>query len=212
MLLIFHRLLRQPLIEFSPRRIQPWLAKHAVEFHLLPLSRLLLLIIFLLIGIGSHLLWDSFTHDGGWALRQLGWDTTHVKLTSHYELTLANVLQDLSSFCGLLVIVVVLLARIYSKHASPSAGATSNDSVTVLELRRSNVVAVFAVIALLPAAILFARNPMYWLHNERRQLLGFVAVLMEIVAYSIIWRLSSRASKRRCLKTRAIKIKLPLFL
>lgn len=62
----FHNFVKRPASMLLPDSIQRRLAKHLTEFHFGGLRRLLLIVISILLGAASHLLWDSFTHRTGW--------------------------------------------------------------------------------------------------------------------------------------------------
>jgi hypothetical protein len=96
-------LLRNPLTVLLPARAR-WLCLHALE----PFRRSALEWVFapfaVLIGVWSHLLWDSFTHGGTWAVRHfpvlgetitLGW----------YAGQISHILQYASSGVGLAIVV-----------------------------------------------------------------------------------------------------------
>jgi hypothetical protein len=199
LLWLFHRFLKQPVIALFPRRIQACLMAHTEEFHLFPLKRFLVVIILLLTGIGTHLLWDSFTHDGGWAIRELGLDSTTVSF-SNYQLRVVDLLQDVSTLGGALLLIA-LVALGYAKHTSPISDEVP-DTIRILGITRASLIVAGIVIAFLPALVMFARDPIYWLHNERRQFVGFVAVsatdntLLEVFAYSALWHIAMRTRQQ----------------
>src|SRR5437660_4091865 len=64
---LFHWLIKMPVISLAPRPIQPWLIKLSVESDVLPFRRWLAIAASAFVGIATHLCWDSFTHDDGWA-------------------------------------------------------------------------------------------------------------------------------------------------
>ena len=95
-------LLREPLTVLLPARAR-WLAlqalepfrRHAAEWLLAPLA--------ILIGVWSHLLWDSFTHTEGWAVRRLPALSDTITI-GWYTGEIFHLLQYLSSVLGLLII------------------------------------------------------------------------------------------------------------
>jgi Domain of unknown function (DUF4184) len=103
---IFHALIKVPVIALLPEAIQRRLAAHHHGFSFIPARRFALIVVSLVLGIATHLLWDSFTHPTTWLyyhwsfLRQpvhlpiLGW-------VGHYKL-----LQHLSTVFGLTVLLL----------------------------------------------------------------------------------------------------------
>jgi hypothetical protein len=90
-------------------------------------------------GIWTHLLWDSFTHEEGWAVPYLPWLATPVSVLGHHA-ELAHLLQYLSSAAGLAVVVLWwrrCLARQPAVRRMPA------------DLRRAHVLAGVAAAALL---------------------------------------------------------------
>lgn len=65
-LIIFHKLLKYPLIALFPRSHRGKLYRTAERFTFFPAHRLGLLIAGLLVGALSHIAWDAWTHEGGW--------------------------------------------------------------------------------------------------------------------------------------------------
>ncbi len=196
-LFLFHRLIKLPMISLAPRRIQPWLLAQASDFSFLPFKRFVLITIFAFVGIGTHLVWDSFTHNGGWPLRQLHLDATRVYLPG-YSLYVADLLQDISSVGGMLVIIF-LLYRLLSRHAVPASERKPQLPVmSVLGLRKFVLICAGIALAVIPACVMFARDPHYWMHDERRQFVAYTVIsvldtiLLEILVFSALWQVRHR--------------------
>lgn len=112
-LLVFHKLIKYPLLSLLPHRHQSRLLHVTNEFKFFPIKRFLLIIISLAIGAGTHIFWDSFTHPGGWMVN-------HIPLLSYPLLTLSAgtirvyfFLQYLSSLLGALVLIYWYLKWYY---------------------------------------------------------------------------------------------------
>lgn len=58
----------------------------------------------ILIGIGSHLLWDSFTHDNGFFVQQIPFLSHYVTILD-YKIAVLKLAQHTSTLIGLVVIV-----------------------------------------------------------------------------------------------------------
>jgi uncharacterized protein DUF4184 len=111
-------LLRRPLTALLASRAR-WLCLHALE----PFTRLSSAWLWagpaILLGVWSHLLWDSFTHTDGWVSRRVSALTAPVVIGPYTE-PMAHVLQYLSSVLGLAV-MIVWYARLPAQryHADP---------------------------------------------------------------------------------------------
>lgn len=67
-LIIFHALVKWPLISLLPCGLQARMIGPAQRFQWWPPARLALILASLSIGIATHLFWDSFTHVDGWCV------------------------------------------------------------------------------------------------------------------------------------------------
>ena len=63
---IFHNLVKVPAARLLPGVIQRRLERHLDQFHFRGTKRFLLIVASILLGIATHLLWDSFTHANTW--------------------------------------------------------------------------------------------------------------------------------------------------
>ena len=114
-------LLREPLTVLLPARAR-WLALQALEpFRRRPVEWLLAPL-GILIGVWSHLLWDSFTHYDGWAVRHVAVLNDTVTI-GWYSGEIFHLLQYLSSALGLLV-----LAWWYRRLRVPPGAVTGHDT------------------------------------------------------------------------------------
>ncbi len=104
--------LRQPLTVLLPARsrglclraLEPY-AHRPLEWLIAPVA--------ILVGVWTHLLWDSFTHNDGWMVRRIDVLSRAVTI-GPYTGQLCHVLQYLSSVAGLLIMAVW-----YSRLRSP---------------------------------------------------------------------------------------------
>lgn len=101
---VFQTVMKAPLIALAPQRHQEKLSRFATPFRWLPTSRFVLILFSLMIGIATHLLWDSITHEHGLMVRNVA-DLRAPALEefgSHRPLY--NLLQLASSLLGLAVL------------------------------------------------------------------------------------------------------------
>src|SRR5208282_1820785 len=65
----FHRFFKRPLVLLLPGSVRAKLSPHCRPFPLLPLRRLTWISTLIFLGAVTHVAWDGFTHDDGWAFR-----------------------------------------------------------------------------------------------------------------------------------------------
>jgi hypothetical protein len=101
-----------------------------------------------LVGAASHVLWDAFTHDDRWGVRQVAWlQETHAGLPGY------KIAQYASGVIGLGVLVVWAGRRLAQTRPVPAAGPTMSPGVraaawAVVVLSGAVVAAVAGVTAL----------------------------------------------------------------
>jgi uncharacterized protein DUF4184 len=97
-------ILRRPLTALLSPRAR-WLCLNALAPLRQHWSAWALAALGLIVGIWSHLLWDSFTHMDGWTVRRVAALSAPVSFGPYTE-QLCHVLQYVSSVFGLLVMVI----------------------------------------------------------------------------------------------------------
>jgi hypothetical protein len=125
-LVVFHSLLKRPLAGLLPRAVQERVVIE--EFHFWPLRRLFMIVLSAVIGIATHLLWDSFTHYDGWAVEHITWlqqrsfvGPLH-RAVPHFKLA-----QNFSTLFGLVVLAIWFMYwyRTQSRHGIPMHSLTA---------------------------------------------------------------------------------------
>jgi hypothetical protein len=96
--------MKAPLIALAPPRHQEKLSRFATPFRWLPTSRFVLILFSLMIGIGTHLLWDSITHERGLVVRNFADLRAPALEEFGTQRPLYNVLQHATSLLGLAVL------------------------------------------------------------------------------------------------------------
>jgi len=104
-LCLFQWTLKLPLTSLLPEWHQQRLVRFAVPFRLGPPKRFLLIAISLLIGIFSHLLWDSFTHGRGWMVHHVAFLRSMPLQQVGIYRPVYNLLQHLSTIIGLVILI-----------------------------------------------------------------------------------------------------------
>lgn len=97
---LFHTLMKWPLLSLCPQALQERLMGPAQGFAFRSTSRQLLIVLSILIGAGTHLLWDGFTHEHGWAVSQLSFLSWSVIEIGAQSIPVFKLLQHLSTVIG----------------------------------------------------------------------------------------------------------------
>jgi hypothetical protein len=190
-LLIFHTLVKWPVISLLPRSWQARLVGPAHQFRWLPLTRLFWIVISLAIGIASHVVWDGCTHLEGWGVQ--AWPALRASVfhLGGSTITVYKLLQHGSTLVGLIVLAVCT-GRWYRR-------ATENEVELPPRLspaRRSALAAAFALVAV-AAGLLKSASAVPFLHglsSLQHFVGGFVVTTItvaaaELVVFSLFWRM-----------------------
>lgn len=103
-LCLFHAVLKKPLLTLFPLSHQERLEPFAEKFRVKSGKEFCRVVIALLIGTLTHLVWDSFTHAGGWTVRHCPLLRQPLFATSHNTVCIFKTLQHGSTIFGALMI------------------------------------------------------------------------------------------------------------
>ncbi|MFV9484419.1 DUF4184 family protein, partial [Christiangramia sp. ASW11-125] len=103
---IFHNIVRNQLIENSPKIIKA----RTIDFNNFNWnqyfkSNYLVVIISILVGISSHIFWDSFTHKTGFFVSEIIYLQKNIEIRN-YNFPIYKILQHLSTILGGLIIAL----------------------------------------------------------------------------------------------------------
>jgi hypothetical protein len=103
---LFYAYQRQPLSMLLPKGIRMRLKRGDRGFSFWPPARLALIVVSILIGTATHILWDSFTHTFYWPYRNWSFlsDVVHVPVAGNMQMY--KVLQYDSTLFGLVFVAV----------------------------------------------------------------------------------------------------------
>ncbi len=112
-LLIFHALLKWPILSLLPQVLQERLIGPARGFTFRPITRTLLIVVSILIGAFTHIIWDGFTHEYGWAVIKLQFLSSPVIEIGSRTIPLFKLLQHSSTAVGggMLLLCVIRWTR-----------------------------------------------------------------------------------------------------
>ncbi len=103
---LFHAYVKQPLSMFLPHAVRRRIRPQQNRFSFWPPARLALIVISILIGTATHILWDSFTHRSFWPYRHLSFLRQTVHLPIAGDVKMYTVLQHSSTVFGIAVLAV----------------------------------------------------------------------------------------------------------
>jgi hypothetical protein len=117
MLWAFHNVLKYPLLFLFPIKHQSSLYPIAGSFLFFQASKFFLILVSLFIGAVTHIIWDSFTHEFGWAVQKFQILNSPVIITSYGTVKLHSILQHGSTIIG-----AILLLYWYLKWVKSAPG------------------------------------------------------------------------------------------
>jgi hypothetical protein len=99
--LLYHRLMKRPIIHLLPASVFARLAEHDRSEWAFSRHKLSPVLLSLLVGAATHLVWDSFTHRGSWAVRNIDWLQMQLYSGGGFRIYLYTLLQWVCSVIGL---------------------------------------------------------------------------------------------------------------
>src|SRR5262249_38168637 len=103
---LFQTFMKEPLISLAPERQQAKLAAFARPFRWWPAGRFIFIVFSILVGIGTHLVWDSLTHEQGLMVRNFADLRAPAINEFGSERPLYNVLQHTGTFLGMAIVAL----------------------------------------------------------------------------------------------------------
>ncbi len=116
---IFHRFVKKPVAKLLPPKIQSRLSEHLGTFRFFGPGRFGLIVVSILVGVATHVLWDSFTHADSWLYRLWPVLQERVSVPVLGTLPVYKVLQHSSTVAGLFALFVWLLLWYRQSNPAP---------------------------------------------------------------------------------------------
>ena len=194
----YQKFLKLPLLMLLPKAVQRKLHADRRPFRIGGLRRFLLIVASLLMGIATHIVWDSFTHFNTWFYQHIELLRAYYVVPGLGRMAGYLVMQGVSSVVGLAMLAVWFW---HWYRATPSAAEALPKALPGMQKLAiaSGIVAVAVVAGLVRAVIRagLSTDP----HQLRHFLVQAVATAMalawwQLVAYglfvqsSLNWRLS----------------------
>ncbi len=113
---LFHTFVKLPFVSFLPEGVQRRLLPRLGEFRFRGASRFALIVVSLLVGIATHLTWDSFTHSDTWPYQNWPVLREPMKVMFLGSRPVCRVLQHGSTVLG---IGALLIWSVFPKKGTP---------------------------------------------------------------------------------------------
>jgi hypothetical protein len=153
---LFHRLVKRPLVELAPEGLRLRLTPCVRPFPFAGLRRFATIVGSICIGMATHVLWDSFTHQRTWAYYRWAWLRApgscllfgHWLVLPHFKL-----LQFASSVVGCLALALWFV--LWYRDTAPATAATQ---AAFAPSRRFGIVSALLVLPWIVAAAFALRG------------------------------------------------------
>jgi len=193
---IFHRILKQPLFSLFPISHQQRLIPFVNEFQFFPLRRFLLIIVSLLIGTLTHIIWDSFTHYSGWVVQQLPILISPVIEIGQKTIRFHHILQHGSTLLG-----AALLLYWYMKWYRLAQGLPDNKLTPLSNKMRWQIILFIGLSAGVLGSIYgylhfspFSSFRSLHIFIQYTVIASITIVFIELVIFSIFWHFLQKQS------------------
>jgi hypothetical protein len=105
---IFHTFVKVPAARLLPQRLQSRMAGYLGKFRFGGLGRFLRIVFSILVGIATHILWDSFTHGGTYPYAHWSLLRQRMDVPGLGTMPVVKVLQHGSTILGLVILFIWL--------------------------------------------------------------------------------------------------------
>lgn len=191
---LFHALLKLPLLALLPSSHQARLMA-TCDFRFGPARQFALIVLALLLGAVTHLVWDSFTHAGGWSVAHFAILRAPVIDSAHGTVFVFKILQHGSTVLGA-AWLLIWYRRWFERTEAPL-------SALPLEISPLLKTRFFAFLLGFPVLLAFvysfaATAAVFEIQAfVRRFVVASVGItLVELIIYSMIWQWKAR--RQRC--------------
>jgi hypothetical protein len=126
---LFHGYVKLAAVGLLPKSVQVRLTNHLGEFRFGGVARFALVVASVLIGIATHLTWDSFTHRDTWVFRHWSLLGRLVDAPFLGSVPMYKILQHGSTVVGLVILPTWL--AVWYRSTQPAAHAPKNSASIV---------------------------------------------------------------------------------
>jgi len=194
---LFHYWIKNPMLSLLPRAHQQRLYPAAQGFSFGPLRRFGLIVLSLLLGAGSHILWDAFTHPKTWMVQRFEILRLPILSVGSETLQVYKILQHGSSLVGAL-----LLCYWYFKWYRQAQPVAIPANLVRSEAARIVIIFVIGLLACLAGGLSGLTNIAwipgllyYYQLTGEFVVSGMAAGIAELLIFSAIWQLHNAREK-----------------
>lgn len=188
-LLVFHFLIKRPVLSLLPINHQQRLYGFANSFSFWPVRRFLLIILSILLGAFTHILWDSFTHPQGWMVEQFIILKSPIFSIGSQSVQIYKLLQHGSTFFG-----GILLLYWYVKWYKSAKLSPVQENFEIAASAKLIILTIMGFIAFATAIISgLVTIPTIQTSLYQRLLIGHIFIVsitaftVELMLFSLYW-------------------------
>jgi hypothetical protein len=184
LLWIYQTFAKWPLLSLLPAGLQRRLYDHARGFTYGPLKRFGLILLSLLAGSTTHIIWDSFTHEYGWIVEHFSFFKT-----PFFGMPLYSLLQDASSLAGIGLLIFWFLRWFPRAAQSEHIGPHFSIKVRALFAGLASICLVSVEGLIMYSRLIAGEAGPSWNFLYHRSIVfsGFAILGFFFGLYSIIW-------------------------
>jgi hypothetical protein len=176
---LFHAFVKLPLVGLLPDAIQRRLTNHLDEFRFRGAARLALIVGSILLGIATHLAWDSFTHPNTWLYHQWPILSQMLQVPIVGRIPFYKLFQHGSTIIGVGALSVWL--AVWYRTSEPSGRVPRNAASPTRKIATGAVLTTVAFVGALIRAVAGSGIPRGHLSEKR-----FVGLLV-VTAIALVW-------------------------
>jgi hypothetical protein len=195
---VFHFLIKYPALALLPFQHQQRLSGVAHNFSFGPLHRFLLIILSILLGALTHILWDSFTHPTGWMVKQFIVLKAPVISTGSQSVPTYQFLQHGSTLFG-----GMLLFYWYAKWYKSAKLFPVRENLIISAPKKLIILVIMGIVAITTAVISgFISIPALQTSLYQRLLIGHIFIVgvstftLELMLFSVYWHFNLKSCRR----------------
>ena len=122
---LFESYVKRPAIELLPASLRRRLQDRTQSLSFTRLRTVLAVVGWAAIGVATHLLWDSLTHNPSWPSEHWAWLSQPVAVPWHAPVTVSKLLQYVSSLFGIVVLTAWLV--LWYIRTTPAAESRAHE-------------------------------------------------------------------------------------
>ena len=176
---LFHAFVKLPLIRLLPAAVERRLVGHLGQFRFGGPARFALIVCSVLVGIATHLIWDSFTHANSWPYHHWPILRQSIHLPLIGRIACYKALQHASTIVGLGILAIWIL--VWYQNSQPSSTPLIDRAPPWRKMAITAVVASIAVVGAIVRALAGTGIPRSRFADEQ-----FVGQLV-VTAIALVW-------------------------